>query len=196
VAGPRRTPAAFTLIELLVVIGIIGVLIGILLPATARARREARKVACKAQLANISAAMQMYLNENAGWYPSAPYSPAFNPNKLPLVSEYLLRYVTKLPQADIPIVSQLFHCPADDDETQTFKEFGLSYSYYEELADRRLNQTLFFKIMRSSSRTPVLWDAKNFHGGTVPYNWLFADGHVGQFLEDNPDLLKDHPEKL
>jgi len=28
----------------------------------------------------------------------------------------------------------------------------------------------------------MLWDAENFHGGSVPFNWLFADGHVDQFL--------------
>ena len=53
--APIMRRRAFSLVELLVVIGIIGVLIGILLPATAKARREARKVACKAQLANIGA---------------------------------------------------------------------------------------------------------------------------------------------
>src|SRR3954449_3251099 len=96
VAGPRRKRAAFSLVELLVVIGIIGVLIGVLLPMTARARREARKVVCKTRLHDIGAAMQMYLNDNHGRYPQAPYSPAFNPKKLPLVSDYLVRYVGKL----------------------------------------------------------------------------------------------------
>ena len=29
------------------------------------------------------------------------------------------------------------------------------------------------------------WDAEGrFHGGTVPFNWLFADGHVDSFLKD------------
>src|SRR4051812_14211778 len=55
----RSRPAAFSLVELLVVLGIISLLIGILLPVTAKARREARKTACKAQLANVGAAMQM-----------------------------------------------------------------------------------------------------------------------------------------
>ena len=180
-----RRPHAFSLIELLIVIGIIGLLIGILLPATAKARREARKVACKAQLANIGAAVQMYLNENGGWYPAAPYSPAFNPANKPLVNSFLLKHVAN--------VNRVFHCPADD---AYYDQYGLSYSYYEELADRRLPQTFFFKIMRSSSKVPILWDAENFHGGTVPYNWLFADGHVGQFLEDKPENLIEHPEKI
>src|SRR5438128_2376603 len=84
---------AFSLIELLVVIGIIGLLIGILLPALARARREAKKVACKAQLANIAAAFQMYINENDGWYPPATYWPEFSTG-LPPVNEFLQKYIS------------------------------------------------------------------------------------------------------
>jgi prepilin-type processing-associated H-X9-DG protein len=39
-------------------------------------------------------------------------------------------------------------------------------------------------MFHSSSMVPILWDAANFHGGKLPYNWLFADGHVDNFLSD------------
>ena len=52
-----REKSGFTLIELLVVIGIIGLLVGILLPAFARARKQARITQCKAQLQQIGHAM-------------------------------------------------------------------------------------------------------------------------------------------
>ncbi len=180
-----RARRAFSIIELLVVIGIISILIGLLLPTLAKARQQSRALACKAQLQNIGSAFQMYLNENAGWYPPAPYSPTFNPDRLPLVSDFLGRYLSD--------VARVWSCPADE---EYFPQFGLSYSYYQELGERRIHQTFFYKVLRSSSLVPILWDADVFHGGTVPFNWLFADGHVDNFLKDVPIKKSEIPKKL
>ena len=56
----------FTLVELLVVIGILTVLMAMLLPAMARARRQARSVACLSNVRQLGAAFQMYVNQNRG----------------------------------------------------------------------------------------------------------------------------------
>ncbi|MBL4701008.1 MAG: prepilin-type N-terminal cleavage/methylation domain-containing protein [Phycisphaeraceae bacterium] len=54
----------FTLIELLVVISIISLLIAILLPALAGARKSAQAVQCGTKLHQIGLGVTMYLNDN------------------------------------------------------------------------------------------------------------------------------------
>src|SRR5262245_48071247 len=62
---------AFTLIELLVVIGIIGVLIGILLPALIRSRQLAKDLKCASNVRQIVTALMIYATENNGYLPAA-----------------------------------------------------------------------------------------------------------------------------
>ncbi len=65
----QRDDAGFTLMELLVVISIIGLLVGLLLPAMGHARESARRVRCGGNLRQLFAAVQVYAGENQNAVP-------------------------------------------------------------------------------------------------------------------------------
>lgn len=60
---------AFTLVELLVVIAIIAILAAMLMPALARARKEAEQASCLNNIRNSTAYFQLYRNDHKGQLP-------------------------------------------------------------------------------------------------------------------------------
>jgi prepilin-type N-terminal cleavage/methylation domain-containing protein/prepilin-type processing-associated H-X9-DG protein len=59
-----RHRKGFTLIELLIVIAIIGVLVGLLMPVVGRAREQARRTSCAANLKGLYNALVSYAGDN------------------------------------------------------------------------------------------------------------------------------------
>jgi len=67
----RRVGKGFTLIELLVVIAIVAILISIIMPSIAGARKHSMAVKCSTNLHHVGQAMGEYLADNLGVYPPA-----------------------------------------------------------------------------------------------------------------------------
>ncbi|MEM6778541.1 MAG: DUF1559 domain-containing protein [Planctomycetota bacterium] len=68
----RRASGGFTLIELLVVIAVIGILIGMLMPAVQSAREAARATDCKNRIRQLALAAQLH-HDALGYFPPARY---------------------------------------------------------------------------------------------------------------------------
>ncbi len=94
-------PKGFTLIELLVVISIIAVLLAVLLPSLNRARKQARKIACTANMRQIGIAVQAYLVDSD--YRLPPSSCHITDH-----DQYWLRVLSSYTREQL-----LFHCPSD-----------------------------------------------------------------------------------
>ena len=58
----------FTMVELMIVVAVISVLASIIIPKMTGARDKSKLEACKANLRHISIAMDIYANDNRGYY--------------------------------------------------------------------------------------------------------------------------------
>ena len=68
---PAISERAFTLVELLVVIGIIALLVAVLLPTLAAARRQAHLVTCSSNIRQILTGCLMRAQDSKGYLPLA-----------------------------------------------------------------------------------------------------------------------------
>ena len=107
----------FTLIELLVVIAIIALLMGILLPALARARKQAKEVTCKALLRQWGTIWSMFCDDNNGNFSTGEVSWARGEWVINLRNLYQTK-------------SNILQCPMATKRLPTGQEWGGPFNTY------------------------------------------------------------------
>ncbi len=186
---------AFTLIELLVTISVIGLLVGILVPALGSARASAKRTACASNLRQIGTGLAAYMSANRDRFPHASFMPSMDTSALFDAKTVRIADVLRVEMGE----PEAFHCPNDiPDDGRLPPNRGLSYfqsegSSYEyrtrpPLGGRTAPEVtaMFdrFDIKVADNAFWVLRDYNNFHGpGGKPgaRRYLYSDGHVTDF---------------
>ena len=103
---------AFTLIELLVVIAIIALLMGILIPALQRARKQGKEVVCRSNMRQIGLGAQLYAEE---WDLFVPRGAAGNVAWYVLFMPFLAQRAVDGDYRNV----EIYRCPSYPDKEQT-----------------------------------------------------------------------------
>lgn len=173
-----KCTAGFTLLELLVVIAVIAVLVGLLLPTIARARRYSQQVVCSATLRDIGAGWTMYMQNSPNAFPIAVNFPTASPP--PPGEKTIMAALSR--QLTSPGV---WRCAGDD--RNYFDRYATSYEYWPGIAlAMDLNNAILLAgyAKHHGAKVPVLGDAEAFHPNRATTGRLavYFDGHVDWFV--------------
>lgn len=150
----------FTLVELLVVIAVIGVLVGLLLPAVQAARGASRRIECANNMRQIGLGVHQFAEVNGGRFPVVAHNIARSES-----------WVFKLAPF-MEDVNSVRHCPED----RYPEELGLSdrdYTSYlmnDYLVD--LKRATFFGLIDVEGTVDELYDLRETHVTIVLFEGL------------------------
>jgi prepilin-type N-terminal cleavage/methylation domain-containing protein/prepilin-type processing-associated H-X9-DG protein len=113
----RRFLTGFTLIELLVVIAIIALLMGILMPALQRARKQSKGVVCRSNLKQVGMAANLYAEDHNLFIPRSAEWSAITEMR-PWFQCFMPYLAQKAVDDDYRNV-KIFRCPSYPDKEQT-----------------------------------------------------------------------------
>lgn len=143
----------FTLIELLVVLAIIGVLVGLLLPAVQKVRESAARLQCANNLKQIGLALHGYANEHQGKFPRSSHG----------ISQLESTWIYTLAPY-LENVERIRICPVDPKKKDRLEEKGTSYLLNEYVCVPGPGASLNLTHMRATSRTIVVFTASDERG--------------------------------
>lgn len=151
-----RTPRAFTLVELLVVLAIIGVLVGLLLPAVQQARESARRTQCANNLKQIGLAMHMHCNTYNGRFPRSTHGTMeFEQTWIFTLAPYMEN------------VNSVRICPADPRGQEKLDNQGTSYVLNEYICEPGPDAAMNINHLQSTSRTILVFTASDARGTAI-----------------------------